>query len=81
MWALPDVAGGPTEANPQDGLVNKLDLEFILMNPYFLARVDCPGCCRGDINRDGYIDIDDMLIVLSVFGNYDSRTFERCHCP
>jgi hypothetical protein len=31
-------------------------------------EVTCPGDCQGDVNGDGFVDVDDALIVLGNFG-------------
>ena len=69
-WASPDF--------DQDGDVDKFDVEFLLDHKFFMARVICDGCCRGDVNRDQLVDERDLLIVLSVFGTYNPQTFPRC---
>lgn len=74
MWASPDIAGGPTGDDPQDGVVNALDLVALLA-----VWGPCTDTCgRGDINRDRVVDIDDLTIMLNLVGDYDPRTFIRC---
>ena len=74
-YALPDIAGGPGNGNPMDGIVNVQD---------FLKLISvwgpCPPgeCCLGDINRDRVVDVQDYLLLLGHWGLHP-KDFERCH--
>lgn len=73
-YSSPDMAGGPSAANPQDGIVDVQDFLKLLA-----AWGDCPlgQCCRGDINRDGVVGVTDFTLLLEAWGS-GPLDFERC---
>jgi hypothetical protein len=66
-----------TWSMPHYGSTHVVNVESFL---YLIARwgpVEGP-CCKGDIDRDGWVDVSDMLIVLSYWGT-SPKDFHRCH--
>lgn len=60
--------GGKPPSHRFDGPLPRLGYFRLQHSSAGVLCLNCPPPCPGDVNSDGVVDIDDVLIMLSGFG-------------